>query len=63
VPALALEQGAGDVYLVFPFGNTVHQSDPAGNTELPSIAVRPLHEGEEVSLQGMAVDALGRVAV
>ena len=63
VQALALDPESGDVYLSYPNGNVVHVFNPEGNAELSSIVVKPLHEGEGVSLQGMAVDASGRLAV
>ncbi len=64
VHALALDPESGDVYLDYSGGNLIRGFDPAEeNKELPSMTVKPLHEGEEVSVQGMAVDALGRLAV
>ena len=63
VQALALDPESGDLYLSYPGGNVVREFNPEDNTELSSIVVRPLHEGESVALQGMAVDASGRLAV
>ncbi len=62
VQALALDPVSGDLYVDYPSGEVIHRFDPEGD-ELPSIAVQPLHEGEEVTLQGMAVDGSGRLAV
>lgn len=63
VQALAVNQENGDVYVVYPRGDHIYQFDPNGDAEPPGITVNPKHEGNEVTVRDMALDASGQLAV
>jgi hypothetical protein len=67
VQALALDQETGDLYLNYAgpllTSDVIREFDPETGEELASFPVSPRKPGQEVIVEGMALDPSGRLAV